>query len=56
MENLILSSSIRHSRDPTPMQAVEPRNPCSNVDIGFSPNSLGVLFTEKSAIGGPSLP
>ena len=27
-----------------------------NVDIGFSANSLGVLFTEKSAIGGPSLP
>ncbi|MDE0636084.1 MAG: hypothetical protein OXI43_09595 [Candidatus Poribacteria bacterium] len=27
-----------------------------NVDIGFSANSLGVLFTEKSAIGGSSLP
>ncbi|MYB93291.1 hypothetical protein F4054_12520 [Candidatus Poribacteria bacterium] len=27
-----------------------------NVDIGFSANSLGVLFTEKPAIGGSSLP
>ncbi len=27
-----------------------------NVDIGFSANSLGVLFTEESAIGGSSLP
>lgn len=27
-----------------------------NVDMGFSANSLGVLFTEKPAIGGSSLP